>query len=142
MSGFRRAAGLYGMFAMKKLAAIICSAAMTIGSIAAPIGPAAAAPIQPLRLATPAPDMTRAPDVEQVRIRRFHRGFYNGPRVYRRGPFRHRAYRRGWRSGWGPGAFIAGAIIAGALAAPPYRYGYYRRHYPYPTCNTWRGDCY
>jgi hypothetical protein len=38
-------------------------------------------------------------------------------------------WRRGWRGrggGWGPGPFVAGAIIGGAIAASrPWNYGYY-----------------
>jgi hypothetical protein len=124
---------------MKKLAAIICSATMTIGSLSAPA--AIAAPIQPLNVATPAPGS----DIQQVRYRR---GF--GPRIYRWGPRRgfHRGFRRGgW--GWGPGPFIAGAIIGSALVAPGYygsRYHYYGPRswplgYRYERCTSWRQNC-
>jgi hypothetical protein len=41
----------------------------------------------------------------------------------------------GWRGGWGwgPGPFVAGALVAGAIAAP-YYYGYgpYYPYGPYP----------
>jgi hypothetical protein len=39
--------------------------------------------------------------------------------------------RGGW--GWGPGPFVAGALVGGALAAPYYYGGYYPYGpYPYP----------
>jgi len=49
----------------------------------------------------------------------------------------------GWRGGWwGPGPFVAGAVVGGALAAAPY-YGYYPYGpYPYygPGCRrVWNG---
>lgn len=128
---------------MKKLAAIICSAAMTIGSLSAP--EAIAAPVQPLSVATP------APDVQQIQFRRGMRG----PRFYRWGP--RRGFHRGWRGGgccgggwgWGPGAFVAGAIIGSALVAPGYygpRYRYYGPRswplgYRYERCTSWRQNC-
>ena len=145
---------------MKKAALILCSAAMTFTSMAAD----AASPLRPMTVQSPS-------QVHQIG----HRGGY-----YRGG-----GYRRGFYGGgfggyyggyghydnfWVPGAaFIAGAIIGGALAnryEPEYRPIYrpyrvyrpiWRRHriyrpyrayrsypvynYSYGPCNSWRQDC-
>ena len=50
---------------------------------------------------------------------------------WRGGGYGWRGGGYGWRGGWGwgPGPFVAGALIGGAIAAP-YYYGY-RPYYPY-----------
>lgn len=132
---------------MSRVSTAICSAAIALTTAFTPLSPVLSAPLQ-----LPTVE-TAAPLVEQVRIRRpFARGFY-GPRFYRMGPYRgyRGAYGPRWRGyggwggygpGWGAGAFIAGAIVGGMLAAPYYG-GYPYRNYgsPYVNCNSWRQDC-
>lgn len=99
---------------MRKIVSAICAAVLSMTGIAA-TGSASAAPIQPMKVERP------SPDVEQVQHRRgyyrYHgRPYYNGYRGYR--------YQRpGWRryNDWWfpPAAFITGAIIGGAIANQP-----------------------
>jgi BA14K-like protein len=99
---------------MRKFFSAFCAAAMTITAVAATAAPAAAAPT--LRLGIE----TGTPDVQQIQHRR---GFYrHGDRYYFNGHRGYRYHRPGWRHHNGhwfpPSAFIAGAIIGGALAQP------------------------
>ena len=104
---------------MRKLFASLCAAAMAVTAVATTSVGAIAAPVVPMV-------KSEAPTVlaEQVQYRRYPRrgfyrrggdGFYNGHRGYRN-------YRRGYRRHndfWFPaGAFVAGAIIGGALSGP------------------------
>ena len=143
---------------MKKATLILCSAAMTLTSVAAD----AASPLRPMAIEAPSL-------VHQVGDRR---GFYGGRGYHRRGFYRggfggyHGGYGH-YDNFWVPGAaFIAGAIIGGVLAnqyEPEYRPIYrpyrpiYRPHrvyrpyrvyrsypvydYSYGPCNSWRQDC-
>jgi|APTNR8051073442_1049403.scaffolds.fasta_scaffold41886_2 hypothetical protein len=102
---------------MKKLVTSACAAAIALGGAAAP-GLASAAPVVP-RIKTEAAN----PNLTQVEYRgdKFR---WRGGNPYWRG---HRGYKHrrsgfsnhnGW---WFPaGAFIAGAIISGALSQPRY----------------------
>lgn len=104
---------------MRKVISTICAAVVTLTGVAV-AGPVFATPVQPMKL-------ERATgDIQQIQHRRGHyryhgRPYYNGHRGYRYS-------RPGWRryDGWWfpPSAFIAGAIIGGAIApqpAPVYR---------------------
>ena len=115
---------------MKKLFASLCAAAMAVTAVATTSVGASAAPVVPL-IRSDAPTVA----AEQVQYRRYPRrgfyrynggGYYNGYRGYR-------TYRRGYRRHndfWFPaGAFIAGALIGGALAAPSDPYYAPRRVY-------------
>ncbi len=122
---------------MKKLLTVLCSAAMTVGSLAVPAAPAFSMPMPSAGFET------QTANLQEIRYRRgFHRPYYY-PRYYRHGFHgRYRGYRHG---GWLPGAFIAGAIIGGAIATAPYRYHHrpYRGYdyYYQGRCSGWRGDC-
>ncbi|QPC86996.1 BA14K family protein [Mesorhizobium sp. NBSH29] len=102
---------------MRKFVTALCAAAVTLTGVATATAPAFAMP-----MAKPALE-TATTDVQQVQHRRGYyrhggRGYYNGHRGYRN-------HRRGWRqhNGWWfpPAAFVAGAIIGGAIAQPTYR---------------------
>jgi hypothetical protein len=76
-----------------------------------------AAPTYAAPLMVPANTPSATSDVMQVQNRRFHRrgnrAFYNGHRGYRE---RRRGYRRYNGFWFPPSAFIAGAIIGGAIS--------------------------
>jgi hypothetical protein len=123
---------------MKKLLSTLCAAALTLGT-AITAAPAVAAPLMP------APVAEKAVDVENIQYRR-HRGYYrDGGRHYYNGHRGYRHYRPGYRrynDYWFPGgAFVAGALIGGALAAPgPYYYDQpIRRVYREPVRRVYRG---
>ena len=107
---------------MKKFVSLACAAAIAAGAAVTSAVPAFAAPI------VPQPSVERASDVDAVQYRRQHRrGFYKqGNWGYYNGHRGHREYRPGYRrhgAFWFPaGAFIAGAIIGGALSDPGPRY--------------------
>jgi hypothetical protein len=123
---------------MKTITLMVCSAAMTLTSFAAE----SASPFQLMALEAPA-------SVQQIGD---HRGAYGGRGYYRRGFYRGGGnYRRGFGgyyghhdNFWVPGAaFIAGAIIGGALAGqwePEYRpiYRPYRAYRPYRVYEPYR----
>jgi len=99
---------------MRKIISTICAAVLSVTGVAA-TSPVFAAPIQPMTLER------AVTDVQQIQHRRgFYRqqgrSFYNGHRGYRQA-------RPGWRryNGWWfpPSAFIAGAIVGGAIASQP-----------------------
>jgi BA14K-like protein. len=96
---------------IKSLAAMGLAAAMAATSYM---------PAQAMPLPT-APVAQKSTDVEQVQYRRYHRhydrpGYYRGHRGYRH----HRPGYRYHNGYWFPlAAFTAGAIIGGAIAAPP-----------------------
>lgn len=104
---------------MRKVISTICAAVFSVTGVVVAV-PASAAPIrQPMKLEY------GTADIQQVQHRRGYyrhhgRPYYNGHRGYRH-------HRDGWRrhNGWWfpPSAFIAGAIIGGAIAqpAPVYR---------------------
>lgn len=106
---------------MRKVISAVCAAVFSISGM---LATASAAPIQR------SVQVEHGSDVQQVRHKRRHgyhryhdRPYYNGHRGYR-------YYRPGWRQhdGWWfpPAAFIAGAIVGGAIAnqpAPVYRGG-------------------
>jgi hypothetical protein len=108
---------------VRKFLSGLCIAALSLGLTASV--PAMAAPL-------PAPQSPQSftgeraiVDLHQVQ-RRMYRGgrpHYRGGHRYWRGHRGYRAYRPGYRYYGGywfpPAAFIAGAIIGGALAAPP-----------------------
>lgn len=94
---------------IKSLAAMGLAAAMAATSYM----PAQAMPL-------PAPVVQKSTDVEQVQYRRdrdrYRPGYYHGHRGYRHYRPGHR-YHNGY---WFPlAAFTAGALIGGAIAAPP-----------------------
>jgi hypothetical protein len=107
---------------MKKFLATFCAGAMAVTAIAASATSAGASPFQ-MR----APTVTN--DVVDVQYRRDNRrdarrGFYRqGNYHYYNGHRGHRERRAGYRQHNGfwfpPAAFIAGAIIGGAIASPP-----------------------
>lgn len=114
---------------MKKVISAICAAVITLTGVATS-GPVIAAPIQPIKLEY------GSADVQQVQYRDGGRARHYGPRVNHRGGFHryggrpyyngHRGYRYahpGWRryNGWWfpPAAFVAGAIVGGAIANQP-----------------------
>jgi hypothetical protein len=108
---------------MKKLLTYVCAATMAFTGVAVTAGPTIAAPIAPIAQ----PEKPTSATVEEVQYRRYpRRGFYRyGGGAYYNGHRGYREYRRGYRRHndfWFPaGAFIAGAIIGGALATPdPY----------------------
>jgi len=119
---------------MKKLLTYVCAATMALSGVAMTAAPTIAAPIAPMAQPQTPTAVNAAEDVQYRRYpRRFgramiepRRGFYQ-----QRGGYYYNGYRgyRGYRPGyrryndfWFPaGAFIAGALIGGALAAPdPY----------------------
>jgi len=126
---------------MKKLLTYVCAATMALSGVAMTAAPTIAAPLAPI--AQPAAPTTLG--AEQVQYRRWPRyavpnragqGIYRGYRgnrgfyrernwAYYNGHRGYRGYRPGYRrynDFWFPaGAFIAGAVIGGALASPdPY----------------------
>ena len=101
---------------MRKLFTTLCAAAMAMTGVASTTLVASAAPVMPLVRS----DLPTT-DVQEVQYRR--RGFYRSNRgAYYNGHRGYRNYRRGYRRHndfWFPaGAFIAGAIIGGALSQP------------------------
>lgn len=112
---------------MKRLTSYLCAAAMAVSAAGFGVVGANAQPL-------PVPTNIQAPgayaDVIQVQRRgerQRHRGFERrGDRAYYRGHRGYRHARPGWRQhqGWWfpPAAFVAGAIIGGAIAQPqPHR---------------------
>lgn len=90
----------------------VAVAALSATVIAGAVVPAQAMPI----FSAPAATIEVQSDVTQVRHRDYHRGYYGGHRGYRDHRRGHR-YHDGY---WYPlAAFGAGALIGGALAAPP-----------------------
>lgn len=120
---------------MRKLLVSICAAALSVGTAVSTAAPVAAAPI------VPAPIQAAPSDIIQVQDRQWRRhgfqpgrpgfqqrrqGFYHDRdrgRYYYNGHRGYRDYRPGYRrynDFWFPaGAFVAGALLGGALAAPP-----------------------
>jgi hypothetical protein len=118
---------------MKKLLTYFCAATMALSGVAMTAAPTIAAPMAPI--AQPEkPTTATAEEVQYRRLRRNYRGGQYGPRngfyrdrnwAYYNGHRGYRSYRPGYRRHndfWFPaGAFIAGAIIGGALSDPgPY----------------------
>lgn len=105
---------------MRKLSATLCAAAMAVSAVGTTTIATQAAPVVPqIRSELPTSDV--------VQVRHNRRGYYrNGPYYYYNGHRGYREYRRGYRRHndfWFPaGAFIAGALIGGALADPGPRY--------------------
>ncbi|MCJ8517571.1 hypothetical protein ABID21_000342 [Pseudorhizobium tarimense] len=90
----------------------VAVAALSATVIAGAVVPAQAMPV----VAAPAAATDVKSDVTQVRHREYHRGYYHGHRGYRHYRHGHR-YHDGY---WFPlAAFGAGALIGGAIAAPP-----------------------
>ena len=117
----------------EEIAFSFVSGAIALGAVAA-ASPSSAMPLHHV------PNLQAAPDgvVTQVQDRRgfYRRGgspYYNGHRGYRDERPGYRYHEGYWFPG---GAFVAGAIIGGALAAqPPYRPRYYEpapRYYEPP----------
>lgn len=114
---------------MNKLFSTICAITLAIGSVA----PVAAAPVavKPVGAST---DVTNVQGFRNDRwkarrgfYREGNRGWYNGHRGYR--TYRH-GYRRHGDFWFPAGAFVAGALIGGALASPdPYYRAAPRRIY-------------
>jgi len=120
---------------MRKLVVSICAAALSIGTAVSTAAPVAAAPIVPVPAqAAPNSDVINVQDWNYRRIpnagwQSHNRvpgrpGFYSsGGRYYYNGHRGYRDYRPGYRrynDFWFPaGAFVAGALLGGALAAPP-----------------------
>jgi len=98
---------------MNKLFSTFCAAAVTLTAVAA-AAPAVAAPMPKLNIEN---GNLSARSIQHRRgfYRDNNRNYFNGHRGYR-------DYRAGWRRHNGywfpPAAFIAGAIIGGALAQP------------------------
>ncbi len=118
---------------MKKLLTYVCAATMALSGVAMTAAPTVAAPIAPMAQ----PERPTTATAEEVQYRRFprryrgsnfgpRRGFYRNNNGYYYNGYRgYRGYRNGYRRHndfWFPaGAFIAGALIGGALADPdPY----------------------
>ena len=107
---------------MTKLQTGLTAAVRAAGLAAAGIMPASAAPLSLSKsaIATPQSDVIKVD-------RRWRKGWYNGYRGYpnyRPGY----GYHNGW---WFPaGAFVAGALIGGAIANSNYYGGYYGGYYP------------
>jgi len=122
---------------MKKLLSTVCAAAMAMTAVATTSVATQAAPVVPqVRGDLP------TTDIEQVRDGMYRNGkywYYNGHRGYR-------DYRPGYRRHgdfWFPaGAFIAGAIIGGALSSPGPRYYAPRRVYSAPSGSAHVRWCY
>lgn len=101
---------------MKKLLLTVCAAAMAATAIASSMVEANAAPVLLPRLESGVTDIQQVRDGGERFYRRGNNYYYNGHRGYRHS-------RPGWRehNGWWfpPAAFIAGAIIGGAIASQP-----------------------
>ncbi|MBX3596939.1 MAG: BA14K family protein [Rhizobiaceae bacterium] len=104
---------------MKKFMVTLCAAALSIGTAVSTAAPVAAAPF------VPAPAQAAlSSDVIQIRDRNWRRpGFHHREgRAYYNGHRGYRHYRPGYRrynDFWFPaGAFVAGALLGGALSAP------------------------
>lgn len=108
---------------MKKLLATVCAVTMAMGGVMSGVAPVVAAPM------VPQPTIERTSDVQNVQERRYRegrRGYYRqGDRHYYNGYRGYRHHRPGYRRHgdfWFPaGAFIAGAIISGAMNDGPRR---------------------
>ena len=108
-----------------KLLSTVCALAAALGAAVAGTSSAGAAPLHIPGVATPGTDVTLVG----------HRGVHrSGAHIYLNGHRGYRDHRRGYRYHDGywypPAAFALGAIIGGAIAAPPY-YGprYYEPRY-------------
>lgn len=103
---------------MKKLFLTLCAGAMAMTAVAATAPGVGAAPLQ-LRPAAPSTDVENVQYRHQAR-RGFYRhgghGYYNGHRGWRDRRAGYRYHNGFW---FPPAAFIAGAIIGGAIASPP-----------------------
>lgn len=101
---------------MKKIFSTICATAMALTAVASTMAPADAAPVLFPKLETGASDVQQVRDGPRHFYRRGNDYYYNGHRGYRH-------HRQGWRehNGWWfpPAAFIAGAIVGGAIASQP-----------------------
>lgn len=101
---------------MKKILSTICAAAMGLTAIVSTMTPAGAAPVLFPKLEAGASDVQQVRDGPGRFYRRGNNYYYNGHRGYRHS-------RPGWRQydGWWfpPAAFVAGAIIGGAIASQP-----------------------
>jgi hypothetical protein len=124
-------------FQMKKIVSALCAASMAVGIVGSAVSSAQAAPMPVVKSDSAGAHIQKAQyrrDNDRDRFdrrrddrRRFERrvdrprferrgsfGYYNGHRGYRE-------YRRGYRqyNGWWfpPAAFVAGAIIGGAIAS-------------------------
>jgi hypothetical protein len=125
---------------MNKLLTGMFAAALSLG-LGASV-PAMAAPLPGLQSLPTFTGERPLADLHQVQ-RRTQPGYggqyRSGPR-YWRGHRGYRSYRPGYRRYGGywypPAAFIAGAIIGGALAAPPPR-GHYRSYHYSPEHVEW-----
>ena len=118
---------------MRKFLVSLCAAALSIGTAVSTAAPVAAAPIIPMPAqAAPGSDVINVQDWNYRRYPAWQRhgnvpgrpGFYqNRGRYYYNGHRGYRDYRPGYRrynDFWFPaGAFVAGALLGGALAAPP-----------------------
>lgn len=128
---------------MKKLFSAICAGALVVGTALTSVAPVNAAPM------VPAPSVEKSTDVQNVQYREWRRdrrgwngrrdwegrrgfyrsrgnGYYNGHRGYR---YHRPGYRRHGDFWFPAGAFIAGAVIGGALADPGPTYVAPRRVY-------------
>jgi hypothetical protein len=101
---------------MKKLLLTLCAAAMAVTAIASSMVEANAAPVLLPKLETGSTGIQQVRDGGERFYRRGNYYYYNGHRGYRHS-------RPGWRehNGWWfpPAAFIAGALIGGAIASQP-----------------------
>jgi len=101
---------------MKKILSTICAAAMGLTAIVSTMTPASAAPVLFPKLEAGTSDVQQVRDGPGRFYRRGNNYYYNGHRGYRH-------HRPGWRQydGWWfpPAAFVAGAIIGGAIASQP-----------------------
>ncbi len=106
---------------MNKIVSLLCAGAMTLTSVAASTAGASAAGYQVPR------SIEAGSIVQDVQYRDYRRdrGRFErrGDRYYYNGHRGYRHYRQGYREyngWWFPGAaFVAGAIVGGALAQPP-----------------------
>lgn len=116
---------------MTKLVSIICAAVISVGASSTTITPTYGAPIPTLIQSHPSLVLDVNHRRNHINNRRYkhnryrngHRGFYRrGNTAYYNGRRGYRDYRGGYRyynGFWFPGAaFIAGAIIGGAISSP------------------------
>jgi hypothetical protein len=101
---------------MTKLLTTICAAAIAVTAVASSMVEANAAPVLFPKLEAGTSDVQQVRDGPRRFQRRGNDYYYNGHRGYRN-------HRPGWRqhNGWWfpPAAFIAGAIVGGAIANQP-----------------------